>query len=65
MNKLLTREQQNLMKWAIGDGKTWPRMTHDPQVNHAIDKRYQNDLPEWDNLSPSLKRAYMQEVTLQ
>lgn len=66
----LTKEQEQAVKEAIGDGSDWPSATGDPRVNHRVDQLVSSLnkeidlLPDWDLLEEEEREAYIEEAKL-
>ncbi len=51
-----------MVKDAIGDGKDFPKFTHDAQVNHAVDLEVMGWVVPWEDLSKNEQDLYFAEV---
>lgn len=58
---MLTENQKKMVIEAIGDGSDWPKMTDDPQVNHAVDVVV-CDAKSWEQLTVEEKVHYIVEA---
>ncbi len=66
---MMTPEQNKLMKEAIAEGNTLPKMTNDPVVNYEIDRlitanEEEDSMPPWDEAHPNVRRIYLDEVQI-
>lgn len=60
---MLTPEQEQRVKDAIGDGTDWPKATGDPQVNHRVDQLVSDPtLPDWELLLDEQRDLYEEEA---
>jgi len=57
----LSKEQEQMVREAIGDGNDFPRFTEDPLVNHRVDMIVCG-CPSWEELSDEERQLYFDEV---
>lgn len=60
----MTPEQAQMVKDALGDRTSWPKMTNDPIVNHAVDREFDGKLPAWDELTEVERQIYISEARI-
>ena len=58
---MLTKEQKQMVKEAIGDGSDFPKFTSDPLVNHGVDVIVCGVDP-WVELTDEERQLYYDEV---
>lgn len=59
----MTPAQEALFKYALGDGKDWPRVTIDPEVNYEVDRLVSfPDMPPWSQAPEKIRFEYWSEV---